>query len=283
MRRRGVRVRRPEILALFETHVYGRSPRPCNDGRHEVTAGPDSALDGAAVRTQVRVYFSADTDGPHMDMLVYLPADASRPTPTFVALNFSGNHAIHPDPGIRLSTSWMRPSQDGGVVANRATADSRGSQSSRWPVEEILSRGYGLATIYYGDIDPDYDDAFQNDVHALFYEPGQRWPSADEWGAIAAWAWGLSRAMDYFEVDDEIDHDRVAVMGHSRLGKAALWAGATDERFAVVVSNNSGCGGAALSRRGWARLWRGSTTRSRTGSCDNFEAYNDNEDALPVD
>ena len=274
--------RRPEILELFRTHVYGRSPigRPKNMS-FEVFDLDRQALGGAATRKQVTVYFTGEKDGPSMDILIYLPNAGKKPIPSFVILNFGGNHTINPDPAIKLSMSWMR--QGKGVVNNRATEESRGISSSGYPVEEILKRGYGLATIYYGDIDPDFHDEFKNGVHPVFDKllDGRR--ASDAWGSIGAWAWGLSRAMDYFETDTDIDHKRIAVLGHSRLGKTALWAGAKDERFAIVISNNSGCGGAALSRRRFGETVERINKSFPHWFCENFKKYNGKEDELPVD
>lgn len=274
--------RRSEVLELFRTHVYGRSPigRPANM-LFEVFDLDRKALGGLATRKQVAVRFTGKRDGPTMDVLVYLPNAAEKATPTFVILNFGGNHTIHSDPAIKLSGSWMRPGS--GVVNNRATEESRGKSSSRFPVEHILRRGYGLATIYYGDIDPDYHDGFKNGVHPAFDKLSDGGRASDAWGSIGAWAWGLSRAMDYFEADAEIDHSKVAVLGHSRLGKTALWAGARDERFAIVISNNSGCGGAALSRRRFGETVQRINTSFPHWFCGNFRKYNGKEDDLPVD
>ena len=270
--------RRPEILALFENEVYGRSPGRPDNVRVEELESSDQALGGMATRKQVRVQFARANRQVAMDILIYLPAQAKGPVPTFLTLNFYGNHTIHKDPAIILSQSWMRANKEKGVVKNRATEASRGASASRWAVEMILKRGYGLATIYYGDLDPDYDDGFENGVHALYGKPAD-----NEWGSIATWAWGLSRALDYFETDEQIDHTRVAVMGHSRLGKTALWAGAQDERFALTISNNSGCGGAALSRRAFGETVKRINTSFPHWFCDRFLKYNDNENTCPVD
>ena len=261
--------RRPEILKLFEEHMYGRAPGKPEGMTFEVDSGQKGDVGGKATRLQVTIRLTGKKDGPSINLLIYLPTSASKPVPAFLGLNFRGNHAIHKDPGIRIATGWAR---------NNKRAN-RGSAASRWAVEKIVARGYALATVYYGDIDPDFHDGFKNGVHPHFGGV----PAPDEWASIAAWAWGLSRCLDYFETDGAVDAKRVAVLGHSRLGKTSLWAGATDERFALVISNNSGCGGAALSRRAFGETVKRINSIFPHWFCGNFKKYNDNEKACPVD
>jgi hypothetical protein len=256
--------RRAEILSLFEREVYGRAPvgRPPKM-TFEVTST-------AANRKEVSIYFAGTKDGPRMDLLIFLPPGATRPVPAFLGLNFGGNHTVDPDPGITPS----RFAKDKGA---------RGAGADAWQVEKILARGYALVTAHYFDIDPDFDDGFANGVHPLFYKPGQTRPEPDEWGSIGAWAWALSRALDYIEADRVLDAKRVAVMGHSRLGKTALWAGAQDTRFAMVISNDSGEGGAALARRRFGETTERINRVFPHWFCGNFKKYGDKEDTLPVD
>ena len=278
--RRWSRHRRPEILTLFAEQMYGKAPSGPFPIDVIEKSRDENALGGKAIRQEIEISLVAGNPPHTMTMLIYRPKSES-PVPAFLGLNFGGNHTITDDPEIELNPNWMRSKP--GVVDHKATEQTRGTSASRWPVSMIVDRGYALCTIYYGDIDPDFDDGFQNGIHPHFYPDGQTKPAPDEWGSIAAWAWGLSRGLDSLEQHPMIDADRVAVLGHSRLGKTSLWAGASDPRFALVISNNSGCGGAALSRRRYGE----SVTRINTSFphwfCDNFLQYNHNEDACPVD
>lgn len=280
--------RRPEILRLFETHVYGRSPKPSL--LQKFSDRLSDLPNGLGRRHRIEATFgTSEKTVLKMNILLYLPRRTNGPVPVFLALNFKGNHTVTSENEIPITKAWVRNDPKQGITNHKANEKSRGIASGRWPVETILKRGYGLATIYYGEIDPDFDDGFQNGVHPHFYKKGQTKPAADEWGSIAAWAWGLSRAVDFFEILSKhdttipIDPKRIIVLGHSRLGKTALWAGAVDPRFAMVISNDSGCGGAALSRREFGETVARINRSFPHWFCENFKKYNDRVHELPVD
>ena len=271
--------RRVELLNMMAEQMFGHVPEQAVSVDYEISQEHSEALGGIAHLKEIEIAFSTDRGSTSASLLLLIPKSASEPVPMFLGMNFCGNHTIHTDQSIALAKSWVseRCSPNTGNVA---TATSRGRSSSRWPVEMILERGFGLGVVYYGDLDPDFDDGFENGIHAL-YRPTDR--SADGWGSIATWAWGLSRALDYLEEDPAVNASKVAVIGHSRLGKTALWAGAVDERFSLVISNNSGCGGAALSKRRFGETIQAINTRFPHWFCENFNRYNDQEHELPFD
>lgn len=276
-------IRRPEILKIFEEKVFGKAP--AEELAIDITEKVlnSEGLNGKATIKEVTFTFQNNGKSQEAVLLLFLPNQPSKPVPVFLGYNFSGNHTVFPDETILITRSWRRDDPNLGVQDNEASTLSRGAKFSRWPILNIINRGYGLATMYYGDIDPDFDDGFKNGVHALFDKSTNGKLQGDDWGSIATWAWALTKVMDYFETDAVIDHQKVAVIGHSRLGKTSLWAGASDPRFALVISNDSGCGGAALSKRRFGETIHAINTRFPHWFCDNFNQYNDKEDKMPFD
>lgn len=246
--------RRPEIGKLIEDNWFGRSPGRPKEMSFEVTEQGTPAFDGKAIRRQVTIYFTKDRTGPTMDLLIYLPANANRPSPVFLNMSFFANNLAVADPNVKIGRRWDRESRtqvaaDPPRAAANGAAANRGSRGLR--VEQFIAEGIGIATFNKDDLAPDFVGSEGLGIKAVYLKPGQTRPADDEWGAIAAWAWGASRVLDYFETDKDVDAKRVAIHGVSRLGKTALWAGAADERFAMVIASCSGEGGAAIARRNY--------------------------------
>src|SRR5436190_1417250 len=220
------RQRRPEIMRLYETEIFGRVPANAPKVTWRVSETDAAARGGTVSIRKVIGAIGAGADAPKLPLTLYTPAAAKGRVPIILLVNFGGGAAPAPPPGAAANTG------EPPVAA------------------EILARGWGYATIFYQDIQPDRRTSLDEGVIALTRTPGQ--PAApDDWGAIGAWAWGVSRAIDYLVTDRSVDAKHIAVFGHSRLGKTALWAAANDPRIAAVFSSCAGEMGTALSRRDW--------------------------------
>jgi len=266
--------RRPEILRLFEENQFGRATGNPKDVRFTVFDKGTRVFEGKALRRQITMHFGA---GPQVDLLVYLPANAEKPSPLLLNIGFMANNQTVNDPGVKEGWTWNRDRQR--VPAGRE------SMFPKTDVMQFIERGYGFATVNYADFEPDFNGGLEYGIRKQYLKPGQTEPAPDEWGAIAAWAWGLSRAMDYFETDSGIDAARVAVTGVSRLGKTALWTAAADPRFAMAIPSCSGQGGAALSRRNYGETIKLITLPQRYGYqfCANYAKWGDDPNAAPMD
>jgi hypothetical protein len=271
-------IRRPEILNHLKNEIYGKNILPLEQIKikSEVIEQGDFKL---GIRKQIKIEFKRGLKKVNLNLTAFFPKHSAKAVPIFVGYNFKGNHTVNFDKNIIVTESWVRSTK--GSKNNQASKLDRGIAASRWDLESILARGYGLITAYYGDIDPDYNDGFKNGVHSLLDD--NRKPKQNNGGSIDAWAWGLSRIVDYVKTDAVFDGSKIIVIGHSRLGKSALWAGALDDRIAMVISNNSGCGGAAISRRRFGETIKRINTSFPHWFCENYKKYNDNEDACAVD
>jgi len=269
--------RRPEILKLAEENQFGIVPGKPADMHFEVFDKGTPAFDGKAIRKQVTVYFSKDTIHK-MDLLIYLPANAKKPVPLLLAISFSPNSSTVDDPGVKPGLVW-------GKDGKRIPAPPARGGIGKLDVNKFISKGLGIATVYYGDIEPDFKEGIKYGIRGQYLKPGMTYTADNEWGAIAAWSWGLSRAMDYLETDKDVDAKRVAVTGASRLGKTALWTGARDTRFAVVIASISGESGASLSRRNYGETVKHMTDTSRFfyQFAPVYHSYADRVNELPVD
>jgi hypothetical protein len=275
-----ISIQRPYIYHLYEENQFGRYPLKHPALRYRVLETTSNALQGSATRKQVRIYLHPTDTTIYTDLLMYLPNKIKKPVPVFIGYNFGGNQIIQSDPAILLTKNWVLTGEKG-AVNNSATDSSRGSSTSQWQVEEILSHGFAVATAYYGDLEADNPDGWKTGIRTTLKDVLNIQPI--EWSAMGTWAYGLSRIMDYLQKDNDINAAKVALIGHSRLGKAALWAGASDPRFGLIISNESGEGGAALSKR-----WYGETVKIITDVFPHwfvtkYKTYGDSVSALPID
>jgi hypothetical protein len=273
-----IKDRRPELISLFQHYMYGWMP-PTAPLDWKVDREDLHYLGDKATKKEITLGFGRPPF-TRIHLLLVVPNKRTKPAPAFLGLNFNGNHTVLADPTIDLPAVWMPPGSPG-VKDNKATDAGRGKDSGVWSIEKVIDHGYALATFYSGDIAPDHPGYADGIFPALARNSSKRDP--DEFGAVAAWAWGLSRALDYLQTDPEIDKDRIAVIGHSRLGKAAMLAGAFDERFALVIGHQAGCGGSAPSRGKVGEQVKQINDRFPHWFADTFKKFNDQTDRLPFD
>jgi hypothetical protein len=258
--------RRPEILRLYETEIYGRVPATAPKVTWRVAETDPQAKEGTAIRRLVVGTVGEGDDAPRIRVAIHTPSNAKGAVPIILLVNFGGGP--EPPPGSPAA----------------ARGRGRGGVSGEPPVAaDILARGWGYAAVGYGDIQPDRAGAWNEGVIGRAMAGRQQLLAPDEWGTISAWSWGISRIIDYFETDRTVDARRIAVFGHSRLGKTVLWASAKDERIAAVFSSCSGEMGAALARRDWGETVDDMAQNFPWQFAGNFQKWVGRWNEMPVD
>ncbi|MBO4549715.1 MAG: acetylxylan esterase, partial [Bacteroidaceae bacterium] len=273
------RRRKPELLRMFSEQEYGVTPQHTGiKVEHELLASNPGAMGGLATQKQVLFKFKGRNGKTHQALLLlYIPNGINGRVPVIVSYNFHGNQTTTFEEDVMPSLSKDLMKDKG------SESWLRGEQASRWSYELALRRGYAVATMNYHDICPDSPELLAYGVLPLFPDYKENSRDENEWGTIGVWAWGYSRIADYLEKEKKIDKGRMIVLGHSRLGKTSLWAGVQDKRFKVVISNDSGCGGAAMAKRVVGENVARITANFPHWFCPAFNEYSENEEALPFD
>jgi dienelactone hydrolase len=273
--------RRPELKALFQHYMYGYLPAATQVTATQTASGRQ-LFGGKANWKSLTLKYGPDGT-PSLELLLITPNTQKGVPPVFVGINFCGNHTVLADPKVPMTKSWYRD-RCPGCEDEVATDAGRGGQLAVWNAEMIVDRGYALATFYYGDIDPDKQaNDFTDGVHPHFFKDGQTEPGKHDWGAVSAWAYGIHRVIDFLEADQSVDTKRLALVGHSRLGKTALLAGALDERVKVVIPHQAGCGGTAPNRFNVGESVERINTVFPHWFNDTYPEFNKHVERLPFD
>ena len=234
--------RAPELRALFEHYMYGVRPQ-ARAVTSKLLREDKTALGGKATLREVLV--DCGLAAP-VHLLIVIPNTRTKPAPCFLGMNFHGNYQLLDDPKIQMPQSWVGD-KFSGAEPNRAADAGRGKEKDTWALDQSIDRGYAVATFFSGDVVPD-DKALAEVALRKLRASGSEERGASDTATIMAWSWGYSRMLDCLLTVPEIDGKRVAVVGHSRNGKTALVAGAFDERIALVIPSQAGCGGSAPDR-----------------------------------
>ena len=274
--------RRQELRALFEHYMYGPIPASLAHLQPKLLGQYPDFLDGKATIKLITLETgSSHRDAPRIDLMLIVPNLRRAPAPVFLAMNFCGNHTLTQDPRVPLTRGWV-PSFCKGCTNNGATDVSRGTQSADWPISVMVQRGYALAAFYSGDVDPDRAEVSEGLYKYLANGDPARNSAADR-GTLAAWAWGFHRCVDYLTQDPDIDAGRIAAVGHSRNGKAALLAAAFDDRIGIAFPHQAGCGGSAPSRGKVGESVKVINEHFPHWFNANFKQFNTDPERLPFD